>query len=253
MRSYHSATTSPEARNAFVREPARRERLLDTAMVHHYAFRSEAAFLERVARGTKGNFFGQVMWKELAEGPHFEGNLNNFNAVEDRRLAEFRLRLLEPARLKTLASKQAERVPLSRHKQAWMSSRYVDLEKQTASAPPETAVNGSIDGTRKFHTALEDNPWWMVDLGAFRTITEVHVYNTVDHTAHRCRNISLEVSIDGRGWAELVRKTDDQVVGGVTTGPFIWDGPGTAWARFVRVTLLDRGFLHLDQVEVFGP
>jgi hypothetical protein len=34
--------------------------------------------------------------------------------------------------------------------------------------------------------------------------------------------------------------------------PVVWAGPGTAWARFVRVTLLGRNFLHLNQVEVFG-
>jgi len=34
--------------------------------------------------------------------------------------------------------------------------------------------------------------------------------------------------------------------------PYIWNGPGTAWARFVRVTLLGHNYLHLAQVEVFG-
>lgn len=114
------------------------------------------------------------------------------------------------------------------------------------------AVNGQIDGTKKFHTSFEDNPWWQVDLGGFATIMEIRVYNTNDHTAFRCRNISLSVSIDGEAWVELIRKEDNEVVGGISNVPFAWNGPGTAWARFVRVTLLGRDYLHLDQVEVFG-
>jgi hypothetical protein len=62
----------------------------------------------------------------------------------------------------------------------------------------------------------------------------------------------LSVSIDGQAWTELARKTDDQVTGGVVGGPYVWRGPGAAWARFVRLTLLGRDYLHFDQVEVFG-
>ncbi len=114
------------------------------------------------------------------------------------------------------------------------------------------AVNGIRDGLRKFHTALEDNPWWQVDLGGLTVIREIRIYNTTENTASRFRNFSLEVSIDGQARVELVRKEDDLVVGVIGNGPFIWDGPSTAFARFVRITLLGRDYLHLDQVEVYG-
>jgi hypothetical protein len=51
---------------------------------------------------------------------------------------------------------------------------------------------------------------------------------------------------------EIARKEDGAVVGGVGSTPFIWNGPGTAFGRYVRITLLGRDYLHLDQVEVFG-
>jgi len=56
------------------------------------------------------------------------------------------------------------------------------------------------------------------------------------------------VSIDGESWVEVAVKRD----GAVVAAPYVWAGPGAAWARFVRVTLLARDFLHLDQVEVYG-
>jgi hypothetical protein len=110
------------------------------------------------------------------------------------------------------------------------------------------AVNGRADGRRKFHTALEHNPWWQVDLGGFATIHEIHIYNTTEPTAGRFTNFSLAVSIEGEIWMEIFAKQDDTSLG----VPFIWNGPGTAWGRFVRVTLLGTNYLHLDQVEVYG-
>jgi hypothetical protein len=139
-------------------------------------------------------------------------------------------------------------LPISRGKTATASSVHPDHTPDAG-----RAVNGVIDGTCKFHTAREANPWWQVDLGAPASIGAIHVYNTSDHTAARCRDISLSVSIDGASWAELVAKRDGAPVGDVSTEPYIWHGPGVAWGRYVRVTLLGEDYLHLDQVEVFAP
>jgi len=114
------------------------------------------------------------------------------------------------------------------------------------------AIDGNLDGSRKFHTGLEDNPWWQADLGGLAVIREIRIYNTTDSAAARFKNFSLDISIDGQARVELVRKEDDALVGGVGGAPFIWNGPGTAFGRFVRVTLLGRDYLHLNQVEVYG-
>jgi hypothetical protein len=99
---------------------------------------------------------------------------------------------------------------------------------------------------------LEDNPWWQADLGGLAVIREIRIYNTTDSAAARFKNFSLDISIDGQARVELVRKEDDALVGGVGGAPFIWNGPGTAFGRFVRITLLGRDYLHLNQVEVYG-
>ena len=138
---------------------------------------------------------------------------------------------------------------ISRGKQATQSSMPPWATDTNWEKNASAALNGRVDGSRKFHTALEDNPWWQVDLGGFATIREIRIHNTTDETTQRFKNFSLGVSIDGTTWVEIAHKQDDTPL---TGGPFIWNGPGPAWARFVRATLLGRDFLHLDQGEVFG-
>ena len=79
----------PERSAAFVNEPERREKLLQTAVIHHYGFRSEQAYAARSARGLKGDFSGQDVWRQLAEGPRFAAELAKVNEVEDVSLAGF--------------------------------------------------------------------------------------------------------------------------------------------------------------------
>jgi hypothetical protein len=137
---------------------------------------------------------------------------------------------------------------ISRGKRAAQSSHCSWSFGPTIEADAAGGVNGVLDGARHFHTDMEDNPWWQVDLGGIATITEIHVHNTSDGTRERFRDFAIGVSIDGISWVDVLEKRD----GAVVTAPVVWAGPGTAWARFVRVTLLGRNYLHLAQVEVFG-
>jgi hypothetical protein len=243
----------PARPEAFVNEPERHQNLLATAVLHHYAFRSEQAYAERSARGLKGDFNGQAAWKELAEGPGFAGVLAQMNKIEDLSLAGFwaavRARAAErgtglPAHVATPTRTDN----ISRGKKATQSSHCVHSFAPSLDEDAAGGVNGVLDGARKFHTDREENPWWQVDLGGIATITEIHVINTTDNLRGRFRDFALSVSIDGGTWVALLEKRD----GAVVEAPVVWAGPGTAWARYVRVTLLGHDFLHLNQVEVFG-
>ena len=188
-----------------------------------------------------------------AEGPNFARHLATVNAVENTRFAGFEGGCRSRAGdfgTGLLVAPQSPTRPdnISRGKRAMQSSHCEWSFAPTPEQDAAGAVNGVLDGTRKFHTDLEDNPWWQVDLGGIATITEIHIHNARDHTQERFRDFSLSVSIDGSSWVELAEKRDDVPL----AEPYIWAGPGTAWARYVRVTLLGRNYLHLDQVEVFG-
>jgi glycosyltransferase involved in cell wall biosynthesis len=251
MAHYHKGF--PVGAAEFCNIPTRRAALLATAVVHHYAFRSEQAYAQRLARGTKGDFQEQGIWQNLAEGPSFEFHLAKVNNTEDLSLASVWAQLRRKASGFTTGLAEHAVIPtradnISRFKLATQSSHCSWSFAPTLEADAAGGVNGVLDGARHFHTDAEENPWWQVDLGAIATIAEIHVINTSDGMRGRFRDFALSVSIDGNSWVDVLEKRDGQVV----EAPVVWAGPGTAWARYVRVTLLGRDFLHLNQVEVFG-
>jgi SAM-dependent methyltransferase len=116
------------------------------------------------------------------------------------------------------------------------------------------ALTGRPNGRYSFHTALEDAPWWMVDLGQERTIQEVRLFNRLDSPdlAARSRQFELAVSVDRCVWRILLRKEDESVFGGADGKPLILPVQPNVQARYVRVQLTRRDYLHLDKIEVFG-
>jgi capsular polysaccharide biosynthesis protein len=268
MRHYYEGF--PDKSTAIANDPVRRDAILDTAVLHHYAFRSEAAFTERVERGLIGrSFYNQTLWAEMAQSKNFSGFLNSLHQVEDTRLADFRqahLRRLaiqadvpaEPAAVPSTPPVAGQTVkrndsPVSLGRPATQSSVSKWSRRPTPEADAAGAVDGNPDGTAKFHTALELDPWWRVDLGAPTEINEIRIYNRADDkTLGRIRKLNIAVSNDDISWRDVARKTDDSIVGSIATAPFIWRTRGKVIARFVRVLVPGRAVLHLDQVEVYG-
>ncbi|MDE2239653.1 MAG: glycosyltransferase family 2 protein [Rhodospirillales bacterium] len=260
MLGYYNDTHFAELADGWARGRKPLNRIFESgAFIHHYAFRTEAAFTERVARGLGGDFHGQDHWGRVAENETLRAGFTaSINAVEDMTLAEAWERMIASSRrlaVEPVPDPSSGQTPLpsrpdniSFGKSALQSSHCQWSFAPTAAQDAARAVNGIIDGTRKFHTDIEDNPWWQVDLGGIATITEIHIHNTRDFTWNRLTAFSIGASIDGESWVTLAEHHDEPP----REAPFIWSGPGTAWARFVRVTLLGRNFLHLDQVEVFG-
>jgi glycosyltransferase involved in cell wall biosynthesis len=241
----------PERPGLWVNQAPRHNRLLETAAIHHYSFRSEQSFWDRAARGLGGEFGPQDNWRNLAEGETFAGYLGTINATEDTSLATFWPDIRERAYDNTTLAKPMVRL-ISRGRRARQSSVSQWSRGPTPEKDATGALNGRIDGTAKFHTALEEHPWWEVDLGAIAEIQKIKIFNVTGDTGPRFRRFALSAAIDDASWVEIYRKDDDTPVGGILTEPFIWDGPGSAWARFVRITLIAHDCLHLDQVEIFG-
>jgi len=113
------------------------------------------------------------------------------------------------------------------------------------------AVDGVKDGKWGFHTAAENNPWWQVDLGEVRPLARVLVYNRCD-AAERAAKLTLLLSDDGKTWREAYRHNGTVFHGFTDSKPLVISLDG-AKARFVRIQLPGNEYLHLDEVEVFGP
>ncbi len=125
----------------------------------------------------------------------------------------------------------------------------------------QTDASGGCDGVKNgkygFHTWLDKDPWWQVDLGQPTEIASVVVYNRLDYAPglHNADNLRILTSDDAKSWT-LRHDNAGKHFGGVGGG-----GPlvvkfeaGQIRARFVRLQVpTEKPMLyHLDEVEVYG-
>lgn len=111
------------------------------------------------------------------------------------------------------------------------------------------AINGEISGEYGFHTEIEDNPWWLVDLGEPHHLREIRIYNRVGQVRSRARTLRVITSEDGAEWWE-VHDQGGYTFGGADGRPLrvLLD----SWpARYVALRLAERAYLHLDEVEIY--
>ncbi len=118
---------------------------------------------------------------------------------------------------------------------------------------PEEDAAGAVDGdTRggfRFHTGQDENPFWQVDLGDRHPLGSVAVYNP--HMPERLARFQLLLSEDGQVWREAYRHDDSPPVGAGPGKPFLVTLEEQS-ARFVRIQVPGRNWMHLNQVEVFA-
>ncbi len=107
--------------------------------------------------------------------------------------------------------------------------------------PPERAVDGNRTDLG-FHTNNQKHAWVQLDLGAEKRIRKVVVFNR-NSNSQRAVPLILEVSKDRRKWDQVDKRDEDFA---------IWTSEFSARkARYVRLKLEGRNFLHLAEVEVY--
>ena len=120
----------------------------------------------------------------------------------------------------------------------------------TAEEDAAGGCDGIMNGKWGFHTALEDDPWWQIDLKRSMRLDQIHVYNRCDHTAGRASRLAILVSGDANEWEEVYQHNGTVFYGHTDAKPLVVDLIG-ATARYVRIQLPGRTCLHLDEVEVY--
>lgn len=93
-----------------------------------------------------------------------------------------------------------------------------------------------------FHTLEQDNPWVEIDLGAKTRFSRVEVENREDCCQDRASPAVIEVSNDGSDFKEVARTTEPYETWDATFAPVS--------ARYVRVKVLKKAYLHLVRVGV---
>jgi len=147
-----------------------------------------------------------------------------------------------------------ERVNLALGKPALQSSISQWSCHPTLAGDAGGAVSGEVEDKASFHTALEDAPWWRVDLGSTCNITEVWLFNRIEShdLAMRAARLAVDIGASEDEYTEVTRYEADTPFGGADGTPLVLRFPPLITGRFVRIRLLHRNFLHLNQVEVYG-
>ncbi len=112
------------------------------------------------------------------------------------------------------------------------------------------ACDGIKDGKWGFHTGLDAEPWWQVDLEASHALDRVVVYNRCD-AASRNDRLSVSISTDGANWERVYEHAGPTFYGATDGKPLVVPLGGRS-ARYVRCSIPGPAYLHLDEVEVYA-
>ena len=165
--------------------------------------------------------------------------------------------VLEGTKARSVAPPAPRGRNLALGKRATQSS----LSPWSLEADPESeaarVVSGHFTGSYNCHTGLDSPPWWRVDLDEIQKISEIRIYNRVSPNqaiVARLNRLEIQVSNDDKTWKTVFRKETKTTLRGPTrTSPFIWRPEEPVSGRYVRIQLLDKQYLHLEQVEIYGP
>jgi hypothetical protein len=141
---------------------------------------------------------------------------------------------------------------------AWQSSISQWSKGRTIYDDAIRAVNGNRNTDYAFHTELERNPWWIVDLGVEYDIKEILIFNRKGIRALQERNSPLLIETsqsEEDQWTFLFKMEEGSFFGADDSGLsplriLVHDGHR---CRFLRVKLItSSNCLSLAQIEVYG-
>ncbi len=145
---------------------------------------------------------------------------------------------------------------LALNKRATQSSLSQWSKGSTLEEDAGNAVNGNPSKDYGFHTKREQNPWWMVDLGARARIHSIRIFNrqfAPEGIQRRASPLAVDMANDAEEWSPLFRTEPGQLFGGYSGGrPLLWSAPAPVEARFVRISIPREEELHLAEVEIYG-
>ena len=114
-------------------------------------------------------------------------------------------------------------INLSRNRPARMSSILPPHSRRNSNeGEAGGAVDGTLDFTYGFHSDLQQDPWWSVDLGEACDIHEVRLFNRIDLAAGNSARLRILVSTDEANWLEVDRRESDSPFGGKDGRPYRW-------------------------------
>lgn len=97
-----------------------------------------------------------------------------------------------------------------------------------------------------FHTLDDENPWWQVDLGEIYPLRYIYIENRRINCKNRAKTLYAEISIDGK---EYIKISNEKLNwNNLDSIDIILDNIP---ARYLRLALSEKQFLHLASVQVY--
>jgi len=244
----------PEKALEVVKRAGFTERIIETAYIAHFQFKSEQDFERRAKRG---GFANAAMWGERFADGSYKNILQSTNKVEDTYLAAFWLNRLgacfSHAALRPLPAPALPNIALRKPTQ--QSSVFTKSNPDEPGHVLGHGNDGFVSEHYGFHTAHEPAPWWRVNLLGRFELFRLHIYNRVAapaEVAGRARHIVVETSLDGETWNEIYSHGGRAAFGGGKDKPLDIEVIPPVLAGYIRIISREPGFLHLDEVEIFG-
>jgi predicted SAM-dependent methyltransferase len=144
--------------------------------------------------------------------------------------------------------KKSDRVNIALGKFACQSS----LSQWSKSPESLLNINGKKSGEFFFHTENEQHAWWQIDLDNIYPLSSIEVFNrgsAGSELADRANSMAVFISADGMQW-EKIYSGGKSFGGSVDNNPLIISCLENT-ARFVRLQLQEKNFLHLEEVRIF--
>ncbi|GJE52932.1 hypothetical protein GOFOIKOB_6007 [Methylobacterium tardum] len=123
-----------------------------------------------------------------------------------------------------------------------------------SSASPWSGTTG-VYGTRTtgdpsffFHTALERDPWFVLDLGAVERVSEIRIYNRWGQLSERAQLMRVWLGET----ADAYRLVFDAVDAHCHPGWPLHLRFDNARFRYLKIDLDEEQYLHLDGIEIFA-
>lgn len=115
---------------------------------------------------------------------------------------------------------------------------------------PSGCLQPNVDTPFGFHTGLEDDPWWYVDLLCLYPLEKIVIFNRRNLCQERSKTLRVEISSDFSDWTVL----HEGIVlfgYGNKPEPFTIPVSGQLNGRFVRLSLREKTYFHLQKVQIY--
>ncbi len=131
-------------------------------------------------------------------------------------------------------------------KPAWQSSTCLWSHRADCRQDAEGANNGDRDAPNGFHTDLEVEPWWTVDLLEASSIKLIRIFNRAGFE-DRMKSFQILTSVDGLNWRQVYQHPPELEIARIVEVCL----PDPCSGRYLRIRLPRKSHLHFSEIEIY--